>query len=93
MPKTSSTNPTVGSCLSLRKANLIVGDCAPNGQNDFDQTLEEVGLITDDRRKAFRECVWEGVRDADCRIRRNQIPSTARTTLRKVRDAIMTKSQ
>ena len=77
-------------CLSVWKAFQIVNRCAPKPIEDIDKALEEVGLITPGLRKVFRECVFNSVLVAGCRIRRSQIPNSASTTFRDVRDAIRT---
>ena len=79
-------------CLTVGQSNRIVNNCAPDGPHDIDSTLEGIGLISDNLRKVFRECVYNGVRATGCRIRRNQIPHSATTTLRAVRDTIKAKA-
>ena len=78
---------TTGQCLSLNRAGAIVQVCS-NGPHDIDLTLEEVGLITDNQRFAFRECVFNGVLENGCNIDRGDIPNDADTTLREVRNTI-----
>lgn len=76
-----------GECLSFSRAGRIVQDCA-NGPHDIDDTLEEIGLITDNQRLVFRECVFQKVLEQGCKISREDIPSDAANTLREVRDTI-----
>ncbi|HEX8071581.1 MAG TPA: hypothetical protein VF546_16625 [Pyrinomonadaceae bacterium] len=76
-----------GECLSLSRAGRIVQDCS-GGPHDVDDTLEEVGLITDNQRIVFRECVFQKVLEHGCKISRADIPNDADTTLRDVRNTI-----
>lgn len=76
-----------GGCLSFSRAGRIVQDCS-NGPHDIDDTLEEVGLITDNQRTVFRECVFQKVLEQGCKISRGDIPNDADSTLRDVRDTI-----
>ena len=78
---------TAGTCLSLSAAGSIVQE-ASNGPHDLDQTLEEVGLISDYQREGFKERVRQGVLSNGCHIDPSDIPSDAEITLREVRDAI-----
>jgi hypothetical protein len=77
-----------GSCLDLATAGVIVQDAVPNGPQDIDKTLEEVGLISNDQRLIFREDVFDGVLEAGCKINRSDIPADGDNTLREVRDTI-----
>lgn len=81
-----------GTCLDLATAGMIVQDAIPNGPQDIDKTLEEVGLITDDQRLVFRESVFDGVTEAGCKINRGDIPADGDNTLREVRDTIQAKA-
>jgi len=76
-----------GDCLSFSRAGQIVQSCS-NGPHDIDDTLEEVGLITDNQRTIFRECVFNNVLANGCKISREDIPNGADNTLREVRDTI-----
>lgn len=78
---------TAGNCLSLFVASQIVEDAA-GGPHDFDKSLEEIGFITDNHRRIFREDVYEGVLDEGCEINRGEIPNGADNTLREVRNTI-----
>lgn len=83
---------TPGNCLTLSRAGVIVQEAVPNGPQDIDKTLEEVGLITDDQRLVFREDVFDGVLEAGCQIDRSDIPIDGDNTLREVRDTIQAKA-
>lgn len=86
--KTALTvNDTTGDCLSLSRAGAIVQQCS-KGPHDIDLSLEEVGLITDNQRLVFRECLYNGVLAGGCVIERSDIPTDADNTLREVRDGI-----
>jgi hypothetical protein len=74
-------------CLGLTRASEIVQECS-NGPHNIDRTLEEVGLITDDQRLVFRECVFNAVLAGGCTISREDIPNDADTTLSDVADTI-----
>jgi hypothetical protein len=76
-----------GNCLSLFVASQIVEDAA-GGPHDFDKTLEQIGFISDNQRRIFREDVFEGVLDEGCEINRGEIPNGADNTLREVRNTI-----
>ncbi|HYJ87338.1 MAG TPA: hypothetical protein VEW46_14850 [Pyrinomonadaceae bacterium] len=76
-----------GDCLSFSRAGRIVQECS-NGPHDIDDTLEEVGLITENQRLVFRECVFNKVFEHGCKISREDIPNAADNTLREVRDTI-----
>jgi hypothetical protein len=76
-----------GECLSFSRAGRIVQDCS-RGPHDIDDTLEEIGLITDNQRLVFRECVFLKVLEHGCKISREDIPNAADNTLREVRDAV-----
>src|SRR5258708_6347262 len=76
-----------GDCLGLTRASEIVQECS-GGPHDIDKTLEEVGLISDDERLVFRECVYNKVLEHPCDIRRGDIPHDADTTLSEVADTI-----
>jgi hypothetical protein len=84
--KTATTSGP-GECLSLSRAGRIVQDCS-GGPHDIDDTLEQFGLITDNQRAVFRECVFLKVLEQGCKISREAIPSDADNTLREVRDGI-----
>jgi hypothetical protein len=92
-PKTNvAAAAAPGACLDLATAGVIVQDAVPNGPQDIDKTLEEVGLITDDQRLVFREDVFDGVVEAGCKINRGDIPADGDNTLREVRDTIQAKA-
>jgi hypothetical protein len=74
-------------CLGLNRASDIVQECS-RGPHDIDKTLEEVGLITDNERLVFRECVFDKVLSSGCAISREDIPNDADTTLSDVADTI-----
>jgi hypothetical protein len=42
-------------CLRRQKATSIVLENCPNGPQDIDHTLEEIGLVTLNQRLVFRE--------------------------------------
>lgn len=75
-------------CLSLAKSAFIVGSCLPSGSHGPDDTLEDAGLITENLRLIFRECVFNGVDREGCEIDRNDIPNDADTEIGEVVDAI-----
>lgn len=75
-------------CLTLAKAAFIVGGCLPSGSHGPEDTLEEAGLITENLRLIFRECVFNGVHAAGCEIDRGQIPNDADTTIGEVIQAV-----
>jgi hypothetical protein len=79
-------------CLSFSRAGRIVQECS-DGPNDIDDTLEQVGLITENQRLVFRECVFLKVLGQGCKISRDDIPNAADDTLRKVRDTISDTAQ
>ena len=80
-------------CLSLTEAAFIVGGCLPSGNHTNDQTLEEAGLISENLRLIFRECVYNGVLGAGCNINRGQIPNDADTTIGEVIQAVFQNSR
>ena len=86
--KTAAAAPQSG-CLDLVDAGTIVQGCA-DGPHDIDLTLEQIGLISDNQRLIFRECVFNGVLASGCQISRSDIPNSADTTLRQVIVAIAT---
>lgn len=86
--KTAALAATSGSCLDLSTAGLIVQSCVPNPPQPVDSTLEAVGLISNNQRLVFRECVFNRVLGTGCHINRGDIPNGAENTLREVRDAI-----
>lgn len=77
----------MSTCLGLTRASEIVQECA-GGPHDIDKTLEEVGLITDNERLVFRECVFDKILAHPCQISREEIPNDADTTLSDVADTI-----
>ncbi|HKQ06518.1 MAG TPA: hypothetical protein VJ464_15390 [Blastocatellia bacterium] len=79
-------------CLTLTQSAFIVGGCLPSGSHNSDQTLEEAGLITDNLRLIFRECVFNGVRQAGCDIHRSDIPNGADTKIFEVVVAVQENS-
>ena len=79
-------------CLSFSRAGRIVQECS-GGPHDIDDTLEQVGLITDNQRLVFRECVFNKVLGQGCKISREEIPHEADNTLREVRDTVSDKAQ
>jgi len=81
------------SCLSQAEASFIVGGCLPSGNHHNDDTLEQTGLITDNLRAIFRECVFNGVNGAGCSIDRGQIPNSANTTVGEVISAVFNNSR
>lgn len=87
MQKLAAAAESAGNCLSFSRAGSIVQDCS-GGPHDIDDTLEQVGLITDNQRTVFRECVFNAVLSNGCKINRGDIPNAADDTLRKVRDTI-----
>jgi hypothetical protein len=74
-------------CLGLTRASEIVQECSA-GPHDIDKTLEEVGLITDNQRLVFRECVFNKVLGHGCEISREDIPKDSDTTLSEVANTI-----
>jgi len=80
-------------CLSQAEASFIVGGCLPSGSHNNDDTLEETGLITENLRAIFRECVFNGVNNAGCSIDRGQIPNSADTTVGTVIVAVFQNSR
>jgi hypothetical protein len=82
-----NVNKQPGDCLGLGRASEIVQECS-RGPHDIDKTLEQVGLISDNERLVFRECVFDKVLSSECQISREDIPNDADTTLREVRDTI-----
>jgi hypothetical protein len=68
-------------CINLAQAAFIVGGCLPSGSHGPDDTLEEAGLITDNLRSIFRECVFNGVDAQGCEIDRSDIPNDADTEI------------
>jgi hypothetical protein len=92
-PKTNvAAAAAPGNCLTLSRAGVIVQEAVPNGPQDIDKTLEEVGLIIDDQRLVFREDVFDGVLEAGCQIDKSDIPMDGDNTLREVRDTIQAKA-
>lgn len=79
-------------CLTLAQSGFIVGGCLPAGSHGPDDTLEEAGLITENLRLIFRECVFNGVAAAGCRIERGQIPNDADTEIGDVVKAVFQNS-
>jgi hypothetical protein len=80
-------------CLSQAEASFIVGGCLPSGNHHNDDTLTQTGLITDNLRAIFRECVFNGVNAAGCSIDRGQIPNGADTTVGAVIVAVFQNSR
>jgi hypothetical protein len=80
-------------CLTIAKAGFIVGGCLPSGSHGPEDTLEESGLITENLRLIFRECVFNGVQAQGCAIDRGQIPNDADTTIGEVIEAIVDNSR
>ena len=76
-------------CLDALDAAFIVGGCLPSGTHENDDTLEQTGLISENLRLIFRECVFNGVTNRGCKITRGQIPNGATTTVGEVQDAII----
>jgi len=76
-------------CLDALDAAFIVGGCLPSGTHENDDTLEQTGLISENLRLIFRECVFNGVSNRGCDITRGQIPNGATTTVGDVQDAIL----
>ena len=76
-------------CLDALDAAFIVGGCLPSGTHENDDTLEQTGLISENLRLIFRECVFNGVTNRGCDITRGQIPNGATTTVGEVQDAII----
>ena len=76
-------------CIDAIDAAFIVGGCLPSGTHENDDTLEQTGLISDNLRQIFRECVFNGVINRGCDITRGQIPNGATTTVGQVQDAII----
>jgi hypothetical protein len=83
---------TAGNCLSLLTSTQIVQDAA-GGPHDIDKSLEEIGFISDNQRRIFREDVFEGVLEEGCEINRGEIPNGADNTLREVRDTIKVRAR
>jgi hypothetical protein len=82
-----ATKKAAGDCLGLVRASEIVQECS-GGPHDIDSTLEEVGLITDNERLVFRDCVFDKVLDHGCEISREDIPHDADTPLSTVANTI-----
>lgn len=80
-------------CLSQAEASFIVGGCLPSGTHHNDDTLEQTGLITENLRAIFRECVFNGVNAAGCSIDRGQIPNSSNTTVGDVIEAVFQNSR
>lgn len=80
-------------CLSLTTAAFIVGGCLPSGSHGNDDTLEEAGLISENLRLIFRECVFNGVEAVGCDIDRGQIPNDADTEIGDVIQAVFQNSR
>ena len=76
-------------CLDALDAAFIVGGCLPSGTHENDDTLEQTGLISENLRLIFRECVFNGVTNRGCDITRGQIPNGSTTTVGQVQDAII----
>ena len=76
-------------CLDALDAAFIVGGCLPSGTHENDDTLEQTGLISENLRLIFRECVFNGVSNRGCDITRGQIPNGATATVGDVQDAIL----
>lgn len=87
-PQTIAAAALAQSCLTLTKAAFIVGGCLPSGSHGPDDTLEEAGLISENLRLIFRECVFNGVTAAGCQIDRGQIPNDADTEIGDVVQAV-----
>lgn len=79
-------------CLTLTKSAFIVGGCLPSGSHGPDDTLEQAGLISENLRLIFRECVFNGVAAAGCAIDRGQIPNDADTEIGDVVKAVFQNS-
>jgi len=75
-------------CLTLTKAAFIVGSCLPSGSHGPDDTLEQAGLITENLRLIFRECIFNSVHAEGCEIDRGQIPNDADTEIGDVVQAV-----
>jgi hypothetical protein len=75
-------------CLTLTKAAFIVGGCLPSGSHGPDDTLEKAGLISENLRLIFRECVFNSVHAEGCEIDRGQIPNDADTEIGDVVQAV-----
>ncbi len=80
-------------CLTLTKSAFIVGACLPSGSHGPEDTLEETGLISENLRLIFRECVFNGVHKAGCKIDRGQIPKDADTKVGDVVQAVFQNSR
>jgi len=80
-------------CLTLTKAAFIVGGCLPSGTHGPDDTLEDAGLISENLRLIFRECLFNGVLAAGCEIDRGQIPNDADTEIGDVVKAVFQNSR
>ena len=80
-------------CLSQAEASFIVGGCLPPGTHNQNDTLERTGLITENLRAIFRECVFNGVHSGGCEIDRGQIPNAANTTVGEVIQAVFRNSR
>jgi hypothetical protein len=76
-PETAAAALDNQPCLTLSQAAFIVGGCLPSGSHGPDDTLEEAGLISENLRLIFRECVFNGVDREGCEIDRGQIPNDA----------------
>ena len=75
-------------CLTLAQSAFIVGGCLPSGSHGPEDTLEEAGLISENLRLIFRECVLNGVLQNGCQIDRSQIPNDADTKIGEVVQAV-----
>ena len=76
-------------CLDAIDAAFIVGGCLPSGTHENDDTLEQIGMISPDQRRVFRECVFNGVLNKGCDINRGDIPNDGNTTVGAVRRAVV----
>jgi hypothetical protein len=80
-------------CLGLTAAAFIVGGCLLSGSHGNDDTLEKTGLITENLRLIFRECVFNAVNSGGCEIDRGQIPNGADDEVGDVIDAVFKNSR
>jgi hypothetical protein len=88
-PKTAAAAALAAQpCLTLTQAAFIVGGCLPSGSHGPSDTLEEVGLITENLRLIFRECVFNGLDAGGCEIARSEIPNDADTEIGEVIQAV-----
>lgn len=94
MPQAAATAASLAqACLSLTASAFIVGGCLPSGSHGNDDTLEQTGLISENLRLIFRECVFNGVESAGCAIDRGQIPNDSDTEVGDVIQAVFQNSR